>query len=206
MSNFFFRLVVVFAVLTAALAGKAASVVVKDKNLIEKGAELVSTLTKGHSFKAEVTGAETNGLEGLNLKLNAPFKFMDYIVGVKATIGDLKKLSPDTLFVRRTVDVASGKLAVDVDYSLAEKDFDVGAQYKGQGYTISAEGNSNEFVTKLAATKTHSFDDASRAIKATLGAAYEVLTKKASLDARIESGDVAAEIAYDNQSLVRCLH
>jgi len=198
--NFFFRLVVVFAVLSAALAGKAASVVVKDKNLIEKGTELVSTLTKGHSLKAEVKGTETNGLEGLNLKLNAPFKFMDYVVGVKATIGDLKKLSPDTLFVRRTMDVADGKLAVDVDYSLADKEFDVDANWKGQGVVFSAAGNSNDFLTKVAATTTSSFDGASRAIKTTVGAAYELLTHKTSLDGRVESGDAAAEIAYDTKS------
>lgn len=152
------------------------------------------------SFKAEVKDSETNGLEGLNLKLSAPFKFMDYIVGVKATIGDLNKLSPDTLFVKRTFDAADGKLNVDVDYSIADKEFEASAEWKGDGLSLNAEGNTNDFLTKVGAKTSHTFDGASRAVKATVGAAYEILSKKASVDTLLESGDAAVELTYDTKS------
>ncbi len=45
-------------------------------------------------------GVESTGLDGLNLKLSAPFEFMDYVVGVKAKINSLQSLTPDSLFVR----------------------------------------------------------------------------------------------------------
>lgn len=61
--NLFLQLIVVMTVISAALAGRAAPVVVKDKNLIEKGTELVQSLTKGHvsccSFKCSHLLAST---------------------------------------------------------------------------------------------------------------------------------------------------
>lgn len=151
------------------------------------------------SLRAEVKDTETNGLEGLNLKLSAPFKFMDYVVGVKATIGDLRKLSPDTLFVKRSFAAADGTLSVNADYGMQDKQIDVKTEWKNNRVTLSADGNSQDYLTKIAAKTHHTFEGASRNLKATVEGAYDLLTKKVSTTTRLDVDGATAELAYDTE-------
>ena len=44
--------------------------------------------------------------QGLNVKWTAPFKFQDYVVGFKTTLGDLKR-APEELFIKRSFSTGS---------------------------------------------------------------------------------------------------
>lgn len=67
---------------------------------------------------ASVKDTTVNGIEGLNVKISAPFKFQDYVVGFKYALGDLKR-APESLFAKRSFDTAGeGSVTVDTDYNL----------------------------------------------------------------------------------------
>ena len=197
----FLQLVVVFALLSSALAGRgsAAAAPVKDRNVIEKSLDLVSTLTKGHSLKAEVKDTETGGLEGLNVKLTAPFKFSEYVVGVKASIGDLRKLAPDTIFVNRKWDAADGSLDVEADFDVKDHSVDVATKWTNKHMSLNAKGNSQDLVTQVGAKTQHVFDSASRNLKATVSGVYDILTKKVSASTRVDVDGASAELSYDTE-------
>jgi hypothetical protein len=197
----FLQLIVALVVISATLAnrGNSAAAPSKEKNVIQKSVDFISTVTKGHSLRAEVKDTETGGLEGLNLKLSAPFKFMDYVVGVKASIGDFHKLSPDTLFVKRSFDAADGKLKVEADYDMKSKDVDVKTEWSNDRVTLNADGNTQNFLTTIAAKTHHNFEGASRNLKATVSGAYDLLSKKVSTVTRLDVDNAAAELQYDTE-------
>jgi len=202
MQVFLLQLIVVLAVLASALANRgnsAAAPTKAEKNAIQKGVDFISSVTKGHSLRAEVKDTETGGLEGLNLRLSAPFKFMDYVVGVKASIGDFRKLSPDTLFVKRTFDAADGKLKVEADYDMKNKDVDVRTEWANDRVTLNADGNTQNFLTAIAAKTHHTFEGASRNLKATVSGAYDLVSKKVSTVTRLDVDNAAAELSYDTE-------
>jgi len=150
-------------------------------------------------MKAEVKDAATGGLEGLNVKLTAPFKFMDYVVGAKASITDIKNLAPEKLFAKRTWDNADGKLSVEADYDMKDKQVDFHADWSSKHISLSADGNSQDFVTKVGAKTAHVFDGASRNLKATISGAYDILSKKVSTNTRLDVDGAAAELSYDTE-------
>jgi len=151
------------------------------------------------SLKAEVKDTETGGLEGLNVKLTAPFKFMDYVVGVKANIGDLSKLAPDTIFVNRKFSAADGNLNVEADYDMKDRHVDVKTEWSNKHVSLKANGNSNDMVTQVGAKTHHIFDNASRNLKATVSGVYDVLTKKVSTSTRLDVDGASAELQYDTE-------
>ena len=125
---------------------------------------------------------------------------MDYIVGARATIGDLRKLSPDTLFIKRSFNAADGKLSVNADYDMKDKQVDVQTEWSNKYLTLNADGNSNDYLTSIAAKTHHTFLGTARNIKGTVTGAYNLVNKKISTITRIDVDDNAtAELAYDTE-------
>ena len=82
-----------------------------------------------------------NGLEGLNINWEAPFKLDDYVVGFRYALGNIKK-APESLFAKRSYDtpVVEGSATVDVDYNLDSKVFAVESRWiskKGESDALS---------------------------------------------------------------------
>ena len=174
-------------------------VVEKKANVLENIESEFKRLTKGHSIKGEVKETSLNGIDGLNLKFSAPFKFMDYVVGVKASLGNFKNLNPDTIFVKRTFsDVADGKVNVEGDYDIDSKTLDVDLEWVGDGVSVSARGNNKDLLTELAAKAKHTFEG-SKAVVADLGASYHMLTKKIAGSASVHLDSTTAKVAYDTE-------
>jgi len=199
--QFFLQLIVVLAILGSAFAGKAKAVAapVKEKNFIEKSVDMIHDLTKGHSMTAEVKDTATGGLEGLNVQVTAPFKFMDYVVGANAKIGDLKSLAPETLFIRRNFDTSDGNLKVQADYNLKDKKADYKSEWSNKHISLNAQGDSTDYVTKIGAKTSHVFEGASRNLKATVSGAYDLLTKRVDTTTRLDVDGISAEIEYDTE-------
>jgi hypothetical protein len=59
-----------------------------------------------------IVDTAVNGMEGVNLKLNAPFKIDEYNVGFKYNLAKLGS-APEVIFAQRSFDAAGGKLNVE---------------------------------------------------------------------------------------------
>ena len=94
------------------------------------------------SISASVKDTSVNGLEGLNINWEAPFKLDDYVVGFRYALGNIKK-APESLFAKRSYDtpVVEGSATVDVDYNLDSKVFAVESRW------VSKKGKSKALVT-----------------------------------------------------------
>jgi len=96
-------------------------------------------------LSASVDGVESRGLEGLNLKFTAPYKFMDYVVGFKSKITDVKSLAPDSLFVRRSFD----DVDVALDYDLDSKKFSGNTRWSNDKLSVQVDGDSEDYITQV---------------------------------------------------------
>ena len=94
------------------------------------------------SLAAKVDGVECNGLEGLNLSLTAPFKFMESVVGMKGKINDLRNLKAENVFIKRSID----NVDVNVD-SASIPDVTGTVNWSDDQFEIEAKGNSRDMFT-----------------------------------------------------------
>lgn len=94
------------------------------------------------SISASIKDTTVNGVEGLNINWEAPFKFDDYVVGFRYALGNLKK-APESLFAKRTYDtpIVEGAATVDVDYNLDSKVFAVESKWVGKGESSTSYKN-----------------------------------------------------------------
>jgi len=193
------RLLAICAVLAVALGGAASgakagiSTAGGDDNVFDKLKDTFKSLTKDNSIGASVAGVESNGLEGLNIKVAAPFKFMDYVVGFRGRVSDVNSLSPDSLFASKNFDGVD----VDVDYDFDSQQVAAEARWSSDNIALKAKGNSNDYLTNVCATVKHTQSGESRDLHTKLCAAYETLTGKVSATLGLAADDVAASLKYD---------
>lgn len=130
----FSQILLVLAVICVAVSGKAPS---------------------SKSISASVKDTTVNGVEGLNINWEAPFKFDDYVVGFRYALGNLKK-APESLFAKRSYDtpVVEGSATVDVDYNLDSKVFAVESKWvsKKDGFELNAKGDSKDKLISVGAS------------------------------------------------------
>lgn len=192
-----FRLIVALVCVSVALAGAktTAAVPVKETSFLTSFKDTITDLTKDNTLSASVDGIESSGLEGLNLKFTAPYEFMDYVVGFKTKITDLKSLAPDSLFVRKSFD----DVDVAVDYDVASKKFSANTRWSNDKVAIQVDADSEDMVTQVAASvkQTFSNEDSSRSVNTKLRAVYDTLTKKVTSTLGLATGDAAAQLDFD---------
>lgn len=169
-----FRLICLVAIFAVALAGAS----------------------NGKSITASVKDTSVNGVEGLNIKWSAPFKFQDYVVGFRTTLGDLRR-APEELFAKRSFNTGGDATAtVDADYNIESKKLNVNAKWSNNKLDLEAEGNSEDKLTRMSAL-THqqlngnNFD---------VGAAYDMVKRKITGTGELHVDDTTVSIEYDNSS------
>jgi len=166
-----FKFFLLLAVLAVALAGNA------------------KTIT------ASVKDTAVNGVEGLNVKWSAPFKFQDYVVGFRTTLGDLKR-APEELFAKRSFSTGSdGTATVDAEYNIDSKTLNVNGKWANKnGLELRASGNTKDHLTEVAAETSTTLNGN----RLNLGAVYDLLQKKLSTRTRMTVEDTDVEVRYDN--------
>lgn len=106
-------------------------------------------------MSATIKDTVVDGIEGLNVNLEAPFRVQDYIVGFRYALGNLNKL-PETLFARKTFDTPmDGKLSVSADYSIPDNAARVSSAWFSDslGLTVGVAGNTVDKLTRVEAQK-----------------------------------------------------
>jgi hypothetical protein len=134
---------------------------------------------------ATIKDTTVDGIEGLNINLEAPFRVQDYVVGFKYALGNLNRL-PEALFARKTFDtVGDGKLSVSADYSISDNTAHVSTAWFSDrlGLTVGVAGNTVDKITRVEAQKDHLMG----ANRLSAKAAYDVCRK---VFAGAVSGDV----------------
>lgn len=146
------------------------------------------------SISASVKDTSVNGIEGLNVKWTAPFKFQDYIVGFRTTLGDLRR-APDELFAKRSFNLGSdGTATVDADYTISTKRFNVNSKWSNDKLELTAEGNSDDKLTAIGGLTHQKFQGHPWDISAV----YDLIKKKVSGASELQVDDTTVGIEYDN--------
>lgn len=146
------------------------------------------------SISASVKDTTVNGVDGLNLKWTAPFKFQDYVVGFRTTLGDLRR-APDELFARRSFSLGQdGTATVDADYTISEKRLNVNSKWSNDKLELTAEGNSDDKLTEIGALTHQTFHGNPWDISAV----YDLIKKRVSGSTEIQVDDTTVGIEYDN--------
>ena len=122
---------------------QSAPVAVKDEPKFKRGTQDLSACVKD---------VGVDGVEGLNLRWEAPFKFDDYVVGFKLAMRNLKK-APESLFIKRTYDtpLVDGAATVDCDYNVASKVLSADCKWvaKDSDLVVDLKGNTEDNLTKI---------------------------------------------------------
>jgi len=146
------------------------------------------------TITASVKDTQVNGVEGLNIKWSAPFKFQDWVVGFKTTLGDFSK-APEEFFAKKSFDAGDGTATVDAEYTVDSKKLAVNGKWVGKsGLELRAKGNTVEHLTEVAAETSTTVSGH----KLNVGAVYDMLSKKLSTSTKLSVDDTDVTLAYDN--------
>lgn len=137
-----------------------------------------------------------NGIEGFNINLAAPFKFNDYIVGFKYTLGNIKKF-PESLFAKKSFDTfGEGTATVETEYSIGDSTLGLSGKWVSDslGLTVDMDGDTKDKVKNVGVTKLLDINDNKFKVRA----AYDLLKKKISGSTKVTVDSTAVEVCYDN--------
>lgn len=141
--------------------------------------------------------------QGLNVKWTAPFKFQDYVVGFKTTLGDFKR-APEELFAKRSFSTgADGTANIEAEYNIDSKTLNVNGKWNNKnGLELRASGNTKDHLTEVGAnTETNVNGN-----RLNLGAVYDLIQKKLSTKTSMVVDDTKVELHYDNAEKDPVLH
>jgi len=147
------------------------------------------------TISASVKDTSVNGIEGLNIKWNVPFKVQDYTVGFKYSLADLKKV-PDSLFAKRSFSTSGdGVATIDADYNVADKTLGVSTTWSSDkhGFSVGASGNSKDRVTELCATTTQNIGGNKVDFKGT----WDRLKSNFGFSSKASVDEITAQVDYD---------
>ena len=173
-----------FASFQSAPVGKS-----KDEPKFKRGTQDLS---------ASVKNVGVDGVEGLNLKWEAPFKFDEWVVGFKLALSDLRR-APETLFVKRTYDtpIVDGAATVDCSYNVASKVLSTDCTWvsKTSDLEVSLSGNTEDRLTKVGVAGSVRIAGEKLALEAT----QDLKHSKYTGSARVAHGDTSITVSYDSE-------
>lgn len=124
------------------------------------------------TVSAAIKDTTINGVDGLNIEFDVPFKIQDYVVGFTYRLGqDLTKL-PEKLFAKRDFSTAAeGKLDVNAKYLTGDKVFEVQTGWKSEkaGVKVEATLNTKDKLKSVGIEATKKIND----VKVTLESVYD---------------------------------
>jgi len=156
---------------------------------------LVNAGPISQTLSASVKDTSVNGIEGLNIKWNVPFKVQDYTVGFKYSLADLKKV-PDSLFAKRSFSTAGdGVATVNADYNIADKTLGVCTSWSSDksGLCIGVSGNSKDHVTSATASTSTDIGGNKVNIKGT----WDRIKNTIGVTTKTTVDDMTAQVDYD---------
>ena len=116
---------------------------------------ITATFCWTFQVSASIRDTLVDGIDGLNINLEAPFNFQDYVVGFKYALGNLRRL-PESIFARKTFETpVNGKLHVDADYAIEKNTAHLSRTWSSEtlDLAVGVAGDSKDFVTSVSANK-----------------------------------------------------
>lgn len=153
---------------------------------------LVVVSAKSVSMSTDTT---VNGVDGLNLKWEVPFKVDDYVVGFKYSMSELKK-APQTLFAKRTIGMGDDSRAtVSAEFDVASKNLQVATSWMSDkvGLAVNALADSKEMLKKVGASTSRAVGD----FNLDLEGKYDMLKKSTDFSGKLSRDDTSAEVTYN---------
>jgi hypothetical protein len=181
-----FKVFVLLAILAVAFS----------ESFIDNARSNFRSLTKDHSLDAKINDVSFPGTDGFTFRLNAPFKFMDSVVGVSGEVNDLMNMKPDRFFFKKKVE----GFDVNAEHDLKDQVTSVSTTWSNGDVTVGASGNTNDMFREVSASFKTSLDEAGRNIQTKVNGAYDLMTKSLSTTLGMSSGDAAVSVEYDSQS------
>lgn len=143
---------------------------------------MVATTYAGAPATSKVSASlkeQSIGIEGLNLNVAIPYNIKDYVVGIRYKIKEslIGDGALDSLFVKKTFDIADGKAAVVSDFAISDNTVSLSADWTGpdDSLTVSASGNSVDKLTNVGFSK---IMDVLEDKKLKFSATYDLLKQK----------------------------
>lgn len=141
---------------------------------------------------------QSYGLEGLNFNVAIPFNIKDYVVGIRYKVKEtlFGEGALDSLFAKKSFDVADGKVSVTADFDVSDKSVGLAADWSGMDNTlsVSASGNSVDKLTNVGFSK---IMDVLEDKKVKFAATYDLLKQKYGTTTTVSASDnVKVTVGY----------
>lgn len=148
-------------------------------------------------ISASLTDTTSDGIDGLNIDLIAPFKYNDYIFGFKYGLGNIEKL-PQFLFAKKVFKTSQGDISVDADFTVDDKTFAVKSEWfnKDLGLSVGVNGNSKQSFTGVNFFKDGVIDGK----KVALSSAYDIIKKKVKAIATLQVDANKLALRFDGKN------
>ena len=151
-------------------------------------------------MSASLLDTVVNDIEGLHVDVVFPFNLDDYLLGAKFAVGNAVKF-PDTLFAKKSFDVADGKLSLDAEFKSSNNKVSLASKWKNlkHGFTLGADLDSNikNYITGLSFQKN---DVEVQGTKASLCTSFDTIKKKIAGSLSLKSGDTTSTVKFDGSN------
>jgi len=156
--------------------------------------------TKGKTITSSVKDVAVNGVEGLAVKFNVPWKLGNgFVAGIKYNVERVLKF-PDELYVRKTWETPEdGTWTVEADYKYADDSFGLAAEWGSDkvGLTVHASGDTNNlnFINEVGVQIKEALDSS----KLSLDGTYDFIKNKFTGNALLDvTGSFSARLTGDS--------
>jgi len=138
--------------------------------------------------------SNVNGVEGLNLNWEVPFKLDEAVVGFRYKLNELKKY-PENLFAKKSFEVADGTATVDADVHLDSKILSVAAKWVSDktGLTLHANGDSKNQLNSVGLESSQKVNNQDLTLKGS----YDVHSQKTQVSAKVRHEKTEAQASYN---------
>lgn len=161
-------------------------------------AMVAANLPSKPTVSANIRDTTIDGLEGLNLKLVAPFKVKDYVVGFRYALAGLKTL-PESLFAQKSFDFGDSTLDVDADFTVANNVLNVGTRWSSEQYgvSVSATADTESRFKDVGISKKL---DINGSYKVHLQGVYDLIKKTVRGSAVVDADATRVKLAFDSEN------
>lgn len=133
----------------------------------------------------------------MNLKLVAPFKVQDYVVGFRYALAGLKTL-PESLFAQKSFDLGDSTLDVDADFTVSSNVLSVGTKWNSDQYGLSVTANADTESRFKNVGVSKKLDVNGN--KVSLNGVYDLIKKTVRGCASVDADVATVKLAFDSES------
>jgi|LakWasMet20_HOW5_FD_contig_51_131422_length_957_multi_2_in_0_out_0_1 hypothetical protein len=158
-------------------------------------AMVAAELPSKPTVTANIRDTNVDGLEGLNLKLVAPFRVQDYVVGFRYALAGLKTL-PESFFAQKSFDLGDSTLDVDADFTVANNVLKVGTRWNSEpfGLSVTANADTESRFKDVGFTKNLDLNGN----KLSLHGVYDLLKKSVRGAAVVDADATRVKLSFDS--------